>query len=71
MDEKIEWSYFFGGKCGKRFDRYYASEINGIRIEKLENNQGIKYSIGNMDLAKKKYKTKSELIEAVTNNSNT
>jgi hypothetical protein len=62
---KIEWKYFFGGSSGRSFDRYYYSEINGIRVEKHASNRGVKYAVGNIGLAKKKYKTESELIEAV------
>lgn len=60
----IYWEYFFGGSSGRTFDRYYKSEINGKRVEKHASNRGVKYSIGNIDEAKKKYKTETELSEA-------
>lgn len=61
---KIEWQYFFGGSSKFTFDRYYKAEINGMRVEKHSTKKGSMYSIGNMDKAKKKYKTESELITA-------
>lgn len=60
----IDWKYFFGGSSGRCFDRYYKAEINGKRVEKHASNRGVKYSIGNIDEAKKKYKTELELSEA-------
>jgi len=60
----INWKYFFGGCTGVFFDRYYKAEINGQRVERHATNRGVKYSIGNMNKAKKKFKTESELIEA-------
>ena len=60
----IDWKYFFGGSGGRTFDRYYKAEINGKRVEKHASNRGVKYSIGNIDEAKKKYKTEKELSEA-------
>jgi hypothetical protein len=60
----IDWKYFFGGSSGRTFDRYYKAEINGKRVEKHASNRGVKYSIGNIDEAKKKYKTETELSEA-------
>ena len=62
--QAIEWQYFFGGSSGRTFDRYYKSEINGKRVEKHASNKGVKYSIGNIDEAKKKYKTVEELYQA-------
>lgn len=62
---KIEWKYFFGGHCGKSFDRYYYAEINGVRIERHRSNRGTRYAIGNIDKAKKKYKTEDHLLNAV------
>ena len=53
----IDWKYFFGGSSGRTFDRYY-------KVEKHASNRGVKYSIGNIDEAKKKYKTETELSEA-------
>lgn len=61
----IEWKYFFGGSGGKNFDRYYKAEINGHRVEKHASNRGVEYSIGNVDEAKEKYKSESELIIAI------
>lgn len=60
----IDWKYFFGGSSGRTFDRYYKAEINGKRVEKHASNRGVKYSIGNIDESKKKYKTEMELSEA-------
>jgi hypothetical protein len=60
----IDWKYFFGGGGGRTFDRYYYSEINGKLVEKHASNKGVKYAIGNIDTAKKKYKTEAELISA-------
>jgi hypothetical protein len=60
----IDWQYFFGGSSGRTFDRYYKAEINGKRVEKHASNRGVKYSIGNIDEAKKKYKTEQELSDA-------
>lgn len=64
---EIDWKYFFGGSGGNTFDRYYKSEINGKRIEKHASNRGVEYSIGNMDHAKEKYKSESELLDAIKN----
>ena len=60
----IDWQYFFGGSGGRTYDRYYKAEINGKRVEKHASNRGVKYAIGNIDEAKKKYKTEKELSEA-------
>ena len=60
----IEWNYFFGGSGGRTFDRYYKAEINGKRVEKHASNRGVKYAIGNIDEAKKKYKSEDELLNA-------
>ena len=60
----IDWEYFFGGSSGRTFDRYYKAEINGKRVEKHASNKGVKFAIGNIDEAKKKYKTEAELSEA-------
>lgn len=67
MTKRIDWKYFFGGSSngGKSFDRYYAAEINGFRVERHGNNRGTKYAIGNIDKAKVKYKTEAELIAAL------
>lgn len=62
--EQIDWKYFFGGTSGRSFDRYYKAEINGVRVEKHGSNRGTKYCIGNMDEAKIKYSTESELLDA-------
>lgn len=63
-DSSIDWKYFFGGSSGRTFDRYFKAEINGKRVEKHSSNRGVKYAIGNIDEAKKKYKTETELLEA-------
>jgi hypothetical protein len=59
-EEVIKWTYFFGGSSC----RYYKSEINGNRVEKYTTRLGNRFSIGNIDEAKKKYKTQDELLEA-------
>ena len=64
----LQWKYFFGGCSGNHFDRYYEAEINGIRVEKHSNNRGSKFAVGNIDEAKKKFKTEKELIESFFNN---
>ena len=60
----IDWEYFFGGSSGRCFDRYYKAEINGKRVEKHASNRGVKFAIGNIDKAKKKFKTELELSES-------
>lgn len=67
MNKEIDWKYFFGGRGKRTFYRYYKSEINGKRVEKHASNRGVEYSIGNMDEAKVKYKTESELLDAIIN----
>ena len=67
MSEKIKWEYFFGGHGTRSFDRYYKAEINGVRVERHDSHRGVKYSIGNMDKAKIKYKKEEELIDAISN----
>jgi hypothetical protein len=61
---KIEWKYFFG-TSGRSFDRYYYSEINGIRVEKHASNNWVRYAIGNIDKSPK-FKTEKELIKEVS-----
>lgn len=61
---KIEWEFFFGFRSKGAYNRYEKAEINGKRVEKYSFRGGVKYSIGNMDEAKKKYKTEIELYEA-------
>ena len=39
-------------------------EINEKRVEKHASNRGVRFAIGNIDEAKKKYKTEAELLEA-------
>ncbi len=64
--ETLDWQYFFGGgNVGKRFDRYYKAEVNGVRVEKHGSKRGTKYSIGNMDKAEIKYDTEAQLLEAL------
>ena len=65
MSESLQWTYFFGGCSGNTFDRYYKAEIGGIRVEKHANNRGVKFAVGNIDEAKKKFKTEKELIESI------
>ena len=69
---KIESNYFFGGSGhgGRVFDRYYEARIDGIRVEKHANNKGVKFSIGNIDDAKIKYKSEGDLIKAVNEKRN-
>lgn len=64
---KIEWSYFFGGggAYGRSFDRYYEADIEGIHVEKHASNNGVKFSIWNMDKAKVKYDTEAGLLKAL------
>jgi len=64
---KINWQYFYGGSSnnGRSYDRYYKSEIKGILVEKHVSNRGVKYAVGNIDKAKVKYKTESELIASL------
>ncbi len=62
---EIKWNYFFGSTNGNCFIRYYSAKINGIVCEKCGTNNSTRYSIGNFDEAKKKYKTENELIEAI------
>lgn len=64
-EEKINWQYFFGGSSGRSFDRYYKAEVNGVLVERHSNNKGSRYAIGNIDEAKKKFKTESELLKAL------
>ena len=62
---EIDWKYFFGGSGDGTFDRYYKAEINGVRVEKHASNRSTKYAIGNIDQAKKKFKTEAELLAAL------
>lgn len=64
----IDWKYFFGGSSGRVYDRYYKAEINGKRVEKHVSNRGVKYAIGNIDEAKKKYKNEADLSNACFQN---
>ncbi len=63
----IDWKYFFGGSSnnGKSFQRYYKSEINGLRVERCCSHKGTKYCIGNMDEAKVKHNSEEELLSEV------
>ena len=63
-NKSIKWQYFFGGSInnGRSYDRYYKSEIKGIRVEKHVSNRGVRYAVGNIDKAKIKHKTEEELI---------
>jgi hypothetical protein len=63
--DKINWQYFFGGSGGNTFDRYYEADFRGMRVEKHSSNRGSEYAVGNIDKAKKKYKTEDELIAAI------
>lgn len=60
-----DWKYFFGGGKLPNQEHYYKAYINGQRVEKHTFLGGVKYSIGNMDEAKIKYKTEKELFQAV------
>lgn len=61
MEALIKWQYFFGG--GNQ--RYYKSEIKGVRVEKRITTHGSTYSIGNIDKAKTIYNTESDLLKAL------
>jgi hypothetical protein len=62
----IKWRYFFGCSYSSNgFDRYYKAEINGVAVEKHCTKNTTRYCIGNMDEAKKKFKTESELLNAL------
>lgn len=62
---KIDWQYFFGGGTISHQQHYYKAEINGQRVEKHTFKGGVEFSIGNMDEAKKKFKTETELLAAL------
>lgn len=62
---KIDWDYFFGGSHEGGFDRYYQANIDGVRVEKHATRNSVRFSIGNMDKAKVKFKTEQELINAI------
>jgi hypothetical protein len=64
----INWKYFFGMSGNRTFNRCYKAEIKGVRVEKHASNQGVTYSIGNIDKANTKYKTEDDLIKAVNAN---
>lgn len=67
MTNGIDWQYFFGGSShnGRSVDRYYKAEINGVRVEMHATLKSRRYSIGNIDKAKIKYKTEAELLTAL------
>ena len=63
---KIEWELFFGGGNSTTYQCYYKAEINGVRVEKMTHTKAAdRFSIGNMDYAKKKYKSEKDLLEAL------
>lgn len=63
---KIEWKLFFSGGSAKTYQCYFMAMINGIRVEKMTHTKAAdRFSIGNMDYAKKKYKSEKELLEAL------
>lgn len=64
-EEEIKWDYFFGGGSGTSFDRYYKAIINGVRCERHSSNTGTVYAIGNIDEAKKTYKSEFKLLKAL------
>ena len=59
MLKHIDWKYFFGTPG----HRYYYSIINGVRVEKYCGKKCTEYAIGNIDEAKKKYKSEVELTK--------
>lgn len=59
----IKWKYFFGGGIIGQQHHFYKSEINGVRVEKRVSPRGTVYSIGNIDEAKKRFKTESDLLQ--------
>ena len=64
----FKWQMFFsGGEIGKNYECFYKDFIEGKRVEKHEFRGGVRYSIGNMDVAKNKYKTEIELLNALKN----
>jgi len=62
----IDWQYFFGGGTMPYQEHYYKATVHGLRVEKHTFRGGVEYSVGNMDEAKKKYKTEKELLDAIT-----
>jgi hypothetical protein len=62
----IKWKYFFGGTCGRTFDRYYKAEILGVTVERHGSNKGVEFAIGNIDDAKVKFKKEWDLFLAVS-----
>lgn len=64
----FNWEYFFGGGKIPYQEHYYKCEVNGKRLEKHTFRGGVEYSVGNMDKAKKKYKTEKELLQAICEN---
>ena len=60
----IDWQYFFGISATKSCSHFYKAIINGQRVEKHSSKHGNKYAIGNIDYAKVKYRTETELLEA-------
>ncbi len=66
LSEGLAWKKFFSGGSLENYICFYKTEINGIRVEKREGLKvGKSYSIGNIDKAKKIYKTENELLKAV------
>lgn len=59
----INWQKFFSGGNSKCYTTYYKSEINGICVEKKTSTRDLPmFSIGNMDEAKKIYRSETDLI---------
>lgn len=67
---KIEWELFFSGGNSSVYQCYYKAEIDGVRVEKMTHTKAAdRFSIGNMDYAKKKYKSETELLKALVKRS--
>ena len=63
----IDWKCFFSGGNAVNYECFYKAEINGKRVEKHTFRGGVNFSIGNIDLAKQKFKTEEELLKAIEN----
>ena len=63
---QINWEKFFSGGSQSHYQSYYKAEINGVRVEKMTSTKmSDRFSIGNMDNAKTKYKSEKDLLEAL------
>jgi len=60
---EIEWKKFFSGGSSSHYQCYYMAVINGVRVEKMTSTKHTdRFSIGNMDKAKTKYKSEKDLL---------